>query len=95
MRWEKAQAGDSAPPDEDADVHKLKVDTDANLLRLVMLACKRERPLCVLELCQLLRLPSSWNGAVQIAIRAKKNHLAERIREMSEAVAAGRTPTLQ
>ena len=86
-RWDKSQTP-GAVADEDPAVRKLKVDADANLLRLMMVACKKERPLRVLELCQLLSLPSSWDGALKVALHAKMIHVAERIAQMKDAALA-------
>jgi len=84
-RWEKSHGAPGVNPDEDITVRKLKVDADSNVLRHVGLACKRERPLRALELCDLLLLPSSWDAAVKIALHHKMVQLAEQIGQRKEA----------
>jgi hypothetical protein len=89
-RWPKGIGADAG---EDPALRKRRVEADGALLRLMMAACKRERPLRALELCQLLSLPSSWDGALKVALHAKMMPLAERIAAMKDAALSGRPGT--
>ena len=91
LQLELTRALKGAAVEEDAGVRKLKLDADTHLLRLIMLACKRDRAQRVLDLCRQLQLPSSWDGALKVVLHAKMVAVAERIAQMKEAMLASGT----
>ncbi|TPX35470.1 hypothetical protein SmJEL517_g02056 [Synchytrium microbalum] len=72
-------------PMRENDLHKRKVDMDKTLLQLIQLSCAGERMTRALDLCTMLQLPRSVDGAIKLAVHHHMPALAERMNLIKEA----------